>query len=482
MSSLVSKHSFQHETSSRTQFSKSLRESNREERMNLRRFKLDTTQPINLPNLPGCDTIKMQCAQIIQGNYSLIPTLNLYLSGDIQPFHIIKESGVIESILPLLNGNDIEHIKNVLWLCNNYISEEQLFTQHLIDCGFFNYVDRIFGIDNMIIVNAILSILANISNFGNDLKQLVINLNIPSITYTLLYKYPSIQTKRTLSWLYSNICNGSIFPLDVITPYAQFLYNTLSDNEDVEVVSDALWGFCYLSENKIYLQLLSSDDVLQKIYMFINNIDLKLALPSLRFFNNVIALDEQLLSKTVSFGILSVLNEIQTSAFLSETKLCWYCRILSNIASSNSDDVLMLLYQQKFITFAISKINSINLQKSIRDELSWVIANYVYGIKPNAIQSLLQSNPTILHSLVQILRDNKTNKQLQSLISVTLKGILNLLKFAVNNDLPLCNDLDVLGLEDICEEIYETSSNKLAKKRCRIIIDTYFVFEEDEDF
>ncbi|EKE38573.1 hypothetical protein ENUP19_0085G0071 [Entamoeba nuttalli] len=454
-----------------------MRRSRRREMMEQKRNQI-SSEVVNVPILPTIEVISQQCNDVMnQGNLSLIPTLRSYLSNESLQQSLIIKSGIIPYLVRTLPNMETVSLLNTLFLLNDFCSLSEECSKHLLDSGFNSHVHLLLQSDNISIVISTIYILSNISAF-DELKLIISQLNVINIYSTLFQKYKSDKSlQHAMSWLFLNMCRGSIINYNEVSQYIQYFLVQVNDIYDVDSVSDALWAFYYVSSKPKFSDLIDNDIVYEKVIQYLPNDNIKLSIPSVKIANNMIVKNEFIVEKMISYGILDILKELTKKN--QNDQISDVYQILSNIAACENIEIIKQFESSGFIELLIHSYED-EERSFVKENIEWTLANYIYGCSNELLSLTLQKSIGILPILIQILQNHMTEIKKQQLISITLKGILNILKFADEVNLDLTSILEQFYFENICEDLSLSSKNSTVRKRAQFILDNYFAFDDDE--
>ncbi|KAL7711768.1 Importin alpha-1 subunit [Entamoeba marina] len=422
--------------------------------MNSRRL-TSSQENVNDSYIPTYDEVEMWCDEVNSGQTSSLSSLLKTIGKDPMIYNIILKKNLLPKVVQLLQTETQPQLQIVLYFVINYISGDKRHTKEMFDVGLLNSLNHLLKMDVQTVESA-LWIMANLAGDGGEFKQAIINLDIYNLSINLLRRYDSAVTRKHISWLFCNICRGGdIEKVELILPFANYQFCCIDSSQPVEVISDSLWTFAFLSEFDKYDNIYVNDTI-QRFLSFVSHPETKVSVPALRFFGNLTTRNDVFVQKLLQFPLL---KEIQT--VLQTTNYTSCCReifwIVSNVLSSTFSEVVYdVINNYQFLRKAINGVISQETHPEILSEMCWCISNKLSQCLPRII---------VLHM---------SNYRL---LNITLKSIINTLKFGVDSGVDIANIYESLDVTDILKQAAMKTDNSLAKKRIQIALE--YITPED---
>ncbi|KAF0980883.1 hypothetical protein FDP41_012671 [Naegleria fowleri] len=210
--------------------------------------------------------------------------------------------------------------------------------------------------------------------------------SIDLINSIYLENKKSLSMNRIIAWTFSNCFRGKPVNVDITNAatVATVLQEMVQTSNDLDVLSDALWGIAYGTDtpDMNFINLFLNDSLLP---ILVRNISTQthhsILLPSLRVFGNFIRLDDSTITQRI----------IDTEGFMDGLKICALAinfsvkkeslYILSNIAAGTSQQVQTLIDNnvlRDVIAVVFNTSDALYVGReiySLKKEASWVLSN-----------------------------------------------------------------------------------------------------------
>lgn len=259
----------------------------------------------------------------------------------------------------------------------------------------------------------------------------------------------SLTLMRNAVWAASNLVRGKPKPsLSSVAPLLPCLARCLL-SDDTEVLSDASWGFSYISDGPSDgIEAVIACGVVDRMVELIGAGLPSLIVPVIRTLGNIASGDEGHTQTVIDAGGLEAMVPLLASpkrAIVKET--CW---TVSNITAGSPSQVDSVI-SSGFMQAVIACITDGSLDNESTREAMWVISNATSGGSASAAQSM--AGMSALSALCVGLGFGDPRIQ-----QVALEGVTNLTDAgAISTD-----DLDDSGAMDAIAEIQCSSNSALA--------------------
>ncbi|KAF0974406.1 hypothetical protein FDP41_006438 [Naegleria fowleri] len=190
-----------------------------------------------------------------------------------------------------------------------------------------------------------------------------------------------IETLRLATWTLSNLCRHEPLPeLEQVSPCIPVVAPLLYDG-DVEVLTDACWTMCYLSdgsENEERIEAVLQSHVAPRLEELLLHSSTSVIAPALRVIGNI-ATGNILQTRTlVKLGVLPILGSLAIHPKKSiSLEACW---TISNITAGNAEDIQAVI-DAHIIPSLMKHIETPiapNCEKS-NHEAIWALLNAITG-------------------------------------------------------------------------------------------------------
>ncbi len=220
--------------------------------------------------------------------------------------------------------------------------------------------------------------LGNISGDCDEYRQMILQRNGFSVIVAFANQnMDKVGVIKNCIWCLSNLCrnpkrDASQFPY--IQPHLGFLQRLLNCNMP-EVVADACWAFCFLTEAKSEQkkEVLSYVNPQYLLYLILYD-DIRLQSPALRLAGNFVSGDQDDTQVMLNAGLLRVLAVLLGKAQeLQKKEVLW---ILSNITAGTTQQITQVI-NMGFIKYLINVANTESLV--LQTEAIWALCNAING-------------------------------------------------------------------------------------------------------
>jgi importin subunit alpha-1 len=273
------------------------------------------------------------------------------------------------------------------------------------------------------------------------------------------YENPTLTMLRICTWTLSNLCRGKpIPPLHLVSPALPILAK-LCENDDEEVLVDALWSLSFVSEGPTArVQAIIDTNVLpQLIECLATNVSVAAQVPALRTIGNIVMGNDEHVHKLLNNGILPVFRPLLANTREEVRKeVLW---TISNITAGNTA-LIQAVIDAGLIPDIIDNMHD-ETDNDILKEAAYAIANISVG-NADQVQYLVENDA--LHSFC-VLLDCNDNR----IICVALDGLVNMMKSG-EQQFGVCNNYVQLVAEeyimDLLKEFETNDEPRIVEQAC----------------
>lgn len=168
---------------------------------------------------------------------------------------LLAVPGLLEGLRVVLSEGHAEFLLEAIWVVTNLASGGAAETNTLMERGFMEILSGLVQIDAISVVEQCIWALANLAGESVANRDRAISLGLVEIIDNLARnKFPNIL--HTATWALSNLTRGRpSVNTTVATKALNFFSAVLRTEFSVTLVSDALWGVSYISENPEMLEI-----------------------------------------------------------------------------------------------------------------------------------------------------------------------------------------------------------------------------------
>lgn len=282
----------------------------------------------------------------------------------------------------------------------------------------------------------------------------------------------NVQLLRNATWTLSNFCRGKPSPrpdaVQAILPALSFLLQ----NEDRDILQDALWGVSYLTDgDEATVQAVADvSGMLPRCVQLIGQPDEKVVTPALRIVGNIISGTDKQTQAAVDAGALPAIVPLLGHPKKNlRREAVW---AISNVAAGTQAQIQAVCTIPGMLAGVLSQLR--NGEFMVRKEAVWVVSNIGAQGSMEHVRLLL-ATPGLCTSLCDMIMINDPRTQCTVLDTVKM-----LLERGSSSGLEAVDLFEQAGLLDKLEEVQSNCHRDVAEKAVTII-DTYFGRDEDEE-
>lgn len=321
--------------------------------------------------------------------------------------------------------------------------------------------------------------LGNVAGDSAKLRDIVLSHNAMKPLLANIQQPASISLLRNCVWTLSNFCRGKPQPqLSLVAEALPVLASVITQQDDFEAISDAVWALSYLSDgsnDRIQAVIDAGNGVVVPALIKMLCTDkLLLIVPALRTLGNIVSGSDAQTQMVVNNNVLPAIVPLLTHAKKNIRKeSCW---MLSNIAAGNRAQLKVLMETPNLVNHVVMQLGNTN-DWEVRKEAAWVVSNIVTsseGVDNIPYISLLVQLGAV-RSLCDLLDVSDTR-----IVIVALEALDSILKCGVNT-----NSIDEFtalvdeaeGIDKL-ENLQEHENEEVYNKAVRII-EQYFNGEDE---
>lgn len=298
-------------------------------------------------------------------------------------------TGVVSSFVKFLSYDNLPELQfESVWALTNIASgtSQQVVlgffikskTAAVVNAGSIDPILRLLSSTKLEVQEQAVWALGNISGDCDEYRQMILQRNGFSIIVAFAQQnMDKIGVIKNCIWCLSNLCrnpkrDSSQFPY--IQPHLVFLQRLLNCNMP-EVVADACWAFCFLTEAKSEQkkEVLSYINPNYLLCLILYD-DIHLQSPALRLAGNFVSGDQDDTQVMLNAGLLRVLVILLGKAQeLQKKEVLW---ILSNITAGTTQQITQVI-NMGFIKYLINVANTESIV--LQTEAIWALCNAING-------------------------------------------------------------------------------------------------------
>jgi hypothetical protein len=321
----------------------------------------------------------------------------LLSTEDNPPVRQVLATGVLPTLVALLDSPEAKVVFESAWALTNIASTE--FTKTVVESGALpKLVAGMMHADGSVREQCMWCV-GNISGDSADFRDAVFGTHNSVNNLLLNIQHPdNIKLLRNATWTLSNFCRGKPAPaLELVAPIIPALAY-LTTMEDKDVLSDALWGLCYLtdSEERLIDAVLASG-VLPRIVALLGHAELAVSMPSLRIVGNVVSSVDRHTQAAVDAGTMAALVPMLRSHRRNvRREACW---AISNVAAGTHAQIGALLATPGLVAAVLDTMRS--SEWHVRKEAAWIVCNTAAAGAPEHVCKIVSCG--VIEPLVDIL-------------------------------------------------------------------------------
>lgn len=451
-----------------------IRKEKRAERLNKRRMK---------PTSPVVSNMNIDVTLLFTGSDAQkLDTLSkvrkvLSIDND-PPIGKVVESNLLPVIVSFLQRHDNYQLQfEAAWTLTNVASGDTKYTQAVVDANAVPLLIALLDSPYEDVKEQAVWALGNIAGDCTAMRDLTIqNGVVDAILRNLNPKQQRIGTLRNMAWTLSNICRGKPSAPSYVKYQVIPALTALLQNDDDDVISDTLWGLCYITDgSNEQIDAVVSTGACMRIVELLSHSNHTIQTPALRTVGNIVTGSDQATQTIIDCGAITILNNLlhhQKKNIKKET--VW---TLSNMCAGTSTQIQSVI-SAGVIPQLISMMQ--NEEFSIRKEATWAISNATSGGTDPQIEFLVTSG--CCSALTDMLDIHDT-----LIIGAVLEAFENILKSGrhMRNTRglpsnPYADMLETSGALDKLEDLQNHEFEEIYVRAVRIL-ERFFSTETVED-
>lgn len=361
-----------------------IRKKKRQQRMHKRRV---TTSPVAGPlnidiNLlyNGTDAQKLDTLTKIRKTLS---------QGEHPPIAEVARAGLIPLFIAFLQRNDNCHLQfEAAWTLTNLASGATEHTKAIVDANCVPPLVALLNSPSEDVREQVVWALGNIAGDCVTFRDVVLNNGCVNAILSMFRPHQHrVSMIKNVTWLFSNMCRGKPYAdLSFIRPMIPALA-WLVQHEDENVVSDACWALCYISDGDTErIEAVVSAGVCMRLVELMNHPSPAVQTPALRTIGNIVTGPDKPTQTVVDSGAIPVLKSLLHHRKGNIKKEAAWA--LSNITAGTHDQIQQVL-NAKVISQFVEMLSTEEF--SIKKEIAWAIANATSGGTESQIEYMVHA-------------------------------------------------------------------------------------------
>lgn len=388
------------------------------------------------------------------------------------PVREVLATGVLPTLVALLESPDAKVVFEAAWALTNIASTE--FTKAVVDAGALPKLVAGMMHADANVREQCLWCVGNISGDCPDFRDAV--FTTPNAVNNLLMNvaHPeNVRLLRNATWSLSNFCRGKPAPRpEAVAPIIPALAYLIS-LEDKDVLSDALWGLCYLTDGEEEMvTAVVGAGVLPRVVALLGHAELSVAMPALRIIGNVVSAADQHTQAAVDAGVVAALVPLLRSARRNvKREACW---AISNVAAGTHAQIGAMLATPGLLQAVIETMRS--AEWHVRKEAAWIVCNTAAAGTPEHVCRIVAAG--IVEPLVDIL--NNDDARMLVVVMDAMEAVLSVeakFKRDGNPAAAMCRFADNFeehGAVGRLEELQEHESEDVYKRSYALLKKYYY--------
>lgn len=239
----------------------------------------------------------------------------LLLSNNQEVIQQILDLNLVQKFMELMQLDSYPQlILETTWCCVNISYGTNLQLQRLIDKGLIPILDKLLRVDCVEIFEQAVWCVANIAADCNKFKNILIEQGVIQPIVDKLLKYNNaLQNDTDLIkasiWALCNICRGKHLHLRVLQICAPAFIKVLHEQNDEEIISDALLGLTDIC-NEILINQIVDDGLVSRLREISNIRKYKILIPLFTIISQILKAEENLIEKVIYVGFIDIFYEV----------------------------------------------------------------------------------------------------------------------------------------------------------------------------
>jgi importin subunit alpha-1 len=383
----------------------------------------------------------------------------------------VLQLGLLPRLVELLTAEDVKLQFESAWAITNIASTEA--TRAVVSSGAIAPLVAGMMSTDANVREQCMWCIGNITGDSSEYRDIMFETENAVNNLLLNIQHPeTVGLLRNATWALSNFCRGRPSPsaervAGLLPPLAYLI-----SMEDKDVVSDALWGLCYLTESdESNIDALLADGVLARCVELLGHAELTVMMPALRVIGNIISGSELQTQAALEAGALCALVPLLKNARRNvRREACW---AVSNVAAGTKPQISMLLATPGMIEAVLEQVK--NAEWHVRKEAAWIFCNIATAGNAEHVCKIVASR--VIPPLVDIMSND--DSRMICVVMDAVNAILKVEKQFADSGNPaaaLCRfaeQFEEAGGVQRLEELQEHACDDVFEK-ARDLVDQYF--------
>lgn len=393
------------------------------------------------------------------------------------PIQEVIDAGAVPILIEWIQRFDFPQLQfESAWALTNVASGTHQHCQVIVDKGAIPLLVKLLESPNEEVREQAVWAIGNIGGDAAHCRDIILQHNGLHLLIICVESSNKPSMIKNGSWAISNLCRGKPAPVfEMVKDAIPILAKVIIEHHDTELLTDCLWAISHLSEGgEDKIELIIDSGCVPRVIQFLSHHLYNVQLPAIRTIGNVVTGNDKQTQIVLGMGGAVALGNLLGSPKKNIRKEAVWS--ISNICAGSKEQLDILIAADVFTKL----INIVQHDdKEIRKEAVWALSNSAAGGRPDQVAHLVQSG--IIAALCSLfsLQDVK-------MVSVALEGINRILKHGADEFKteqganPFAEILEQCGGLGKLESLQEHPNTNIYEK-ARVMIETYFEVEEDEN-
>ncbi|GAB4855661.1 Importin subunit alpha-4 [Ancistrocladus abbreviatus] len=431
---------------------------------------------------------RLECIPVMaQGVWSEDPAVQLEATTQFRkllsiercpPIDAVIKAGVIPRFVEFLGRHELPQLQfEAAWALTNVASGTSEHTRVVISHGAISQFVLLLASVNEDIREQALWALGNVAGDSPSCRDLVLGHGALVPLLAQLNENSKLSMLRNATWTLSNFCRGNPpAPFEQVKPALPVLQQLIYLNDE-EVLTDACWTLCFLSDGpNEKIQAVIEAGICRRLIELLLYPSPAVIIPALRTVGNIVSGDDHQTQFIIDNQVLPNLYKLLTENHKKSIKkeACW---AISNITAGNKAQVQAVI-DANLVLPLVHLLQ--NAEFEVKNEAAWAISNATSGGSCEQIRILVSQG------CIKPLCDLLICPDLR-IITVCLEGLENILQVGeADKEMGMNGGVNLYAqMIDECEgldkiENLQTHDNNEIYDQAVKILEKYWAEEEEE--